>query len=104
MQRIGKHDEVAELAEEHEQIVVDALVDGLVTPTERKDMLRSARAVRVATLRQATRIRISLRMIRGGDLDRGVCQEIADYRRLRLQEETSDGGNRAEVRRYRNAA
>jgi hypothetical protein len=93
MQRVAKHYEASELAELHEQLVEDALADGAISPQERRDIVRSARDVTLAVCRQAIRNRLAVRMIRGGNLDRGMCIEIKDYQELLRQEEADSVGD-----------
>jgi hypothetical protein len=85
----AKSDVLSELAEEHERLVVGAFEDGVITPQEKGRIIWSARRVKTASERQARRITLGTRMIRGGKLDRGIMQDVQDYQELCRQEEAA---------------
>lgn len=89
MQVLAKSDFVVELAEQHEQLVLDAVDDGIVTPQERSDIIHSARRLRLAYDYQAKRNRLVCRMIRGGHMHRSLLLDIRDYDELVRQEEAA---------------
>ena len=89
MQRLAGTDEVSALAELHERVVHEALADGRITVHEDELIRHSARALTLATYRQAARTRIGIRMIRGGHIDREIVGEIRDYQALVRQEEAA---------------
>ncbi len=90
MQILAKQVEICELTEQHEQIVEAALLDGVITPTERAEITASAARIKLASIKQACRTRIGIRMIRGGEIDRHMQIEIRDYQRLLDEEKAAE--------------
>jgi hypothetical protein len=85
----AKTDTLCEMTEEHEEIVKQALADGVITPSERHEIILSARLIKLACNRQAVRVRLGTRMIRGGKLDREIMQDVRDYQELLEQEKAA---------------